>query len=72
MNLLEQLKPEILEAINLDAEKYPSYVEALKKELEDNHSWLYLSVNTASNLLLYQRKNIDIIALSELFEKKEE
>ena len=72
MNLLERLKPEILEAINLDAEKFPHYVEAIKKELKDNYSWLNISINTASNLLLYQGKNIDTSALSELFEKKEE
>ncbi len=66
-NLLEKLKPEILEAINLDAEKFPHYVEHLKKELEVNHSWLNITVNTADNLLRYAGKNLGIIELSEIF-----
>ena len=67
MNLLEKLKPEILEAINADAKEYPSYVENLKKELEDNFSWLNLTVNTASNLCTYFGKNLGISELNNCF-----
>jgi len=66
-NLLDQLKPEILELINLDAEKYPNYVDAMKKELTSCYSFLQLSVNTASNICAYANKEFSILGLSKCF-----
>lgn len=70
MNLLQLLNPEILESINLDFERYPHYVEALKKELEENRTFLYLSVNTASNICMHAKKEFNIVELSNCFTNK--
>jgi hypothetical protein len=67
MNLLERLKPEILESINFDAEKFPHYVEHLKNELEKNYSFLYLSINTGSNVCMHANKDFNILELSKCF-----
>jgi hypothetical protein len=70
MNLLERIKPEVLEAIEKDAEKYPYMIASLKKELEKEEiSPLYLSVNTAINICQYNNTNLDVINFLDCFNK---
>ena len=47
--LLERLKPEYLELLELDAEKYPNLVYVIKKELSGNYS-----LHTITFLAVYQ------------------
>ena len=71
MNLLQRLKPEVLEAMNADAEKYPSLIASLKAELQaEIGSPLNLSVNDASYICQYNNKNLDIINLLDCFNKQ--
>jgi hypothetical protein len=66
--LLERLKPEVLQAMNEDAEKYPSLIASLKRTLEQEEaSPLNLSVNDASYICQYNNKNLDIINLLDCF-----
>jgi len=52
-NLLLRLKPEILEAINNDMEKYPYLIEDIKKKLSSEISILDLKYGTALSLISY-------------------
>ena len=71
MNLLQRLKPEVLQAMNEDAEKYPSLIRSLKRTLEQEEaSPLNLSVNDASYICQYNNKNLDIINLLDCFIKE--
>jgi len=72
MNLLQRLKPEVLQAMNADAEKYPSLIASLKRTLEKEiASPLNLSVNDASYICQYNNnKNLDIINLLDCFNDK--
>ena len=71
MNLLQRLKLEVLEAMNEDAEKYPSLIASLKRTLEKEiGSPLNLSVNDASYICQYNNKNLDIINLLDCFNKQ--
>ena len=71
MNLLQRLNPEVLEAMNADAEKYPSLIASLKAELQaEIGSPLNLSVNDASYICQYNNKNLDIINLLDCFNKQ--
>jgi hypothetical protein len=68
MNLLKRLKPEVLQAMNADAEQYPNLIASLKKALEaEIGSPLNLSVNDASYICHYNNKNLDIINLLGCF-----
>jgi hypothetical protein len=68
MNLLKRLKPEVLQAMNADAEKYPSLIASLKRALEQEEgSSLNLSVCDASYVCQYNNKNLDIINLLDCF-----
>ena len=70
MNLLQRLKPEVLEAMNADEEQYPNLIRSLKKTLEkEQGSPLNLSVNDASYICQYNNKNLDIINLLDCFNK---
>jgi hypothetical protein len=69
--LLERLKPEVLEAMNEDAEKYPHLIASLKKSLEKELiSPLYLTVNVASSICQYNKTNLDIVNLLDCFNKE--
>jgi hypothetical protein len=71
MNLLQRLKPEVLQAMNEDAEKYPNLIASLKTELQaEIGSPLNLSVNDASYICQYNNKNLDIINLLDCFIKE--
>lgn len=60
--LLERLKPELLQSIEMDAEKYPNLISKIKRELENEFiSPLYLSVNTASLICEYNKTDLNVI-----------
>jgi hypothetical protein len=70
MNLLQRLKPEVLQAMNEDAEKYPSLIASIKRALEkEEGSSLNLSVCDASYVCQYNKTNLDIINLLDCFNK---
>lgn len=70
MNLLQRLKPEVLQAMDEDAKKYPTLIRSLKKELEEQElSPLYLSVNDASYICQYNNTSLDISNLLDCFNK---
>lgn len=71
MNLLQRLKPEVLQAMNADAEKYPNLIRSLKRTLEQEQGGsLNLSVSDASYICQYNNKNLDIINLLDCFIKE--
>ena len=71
MNLLERLKPEVLQAMNEEAEKYPHLIASIKRALEkEEGSPLNLSVSDASYICQYNNKNLDIINLLYCFNKR--
>ena len=71
MNLLQRLKPEVLQAMNADAEQYPNLIASLKKSLEQEEvSSLDLTVDTAIYICQYNNKNLDIINLFDCFIKE--
>jgi len=70
MNLLKRLKPEVLKAMNEDAEKYPSLIASIKKSLEEELiSPLYLTVSVSSTICQYNKTNLDIVTLLDCFNK---
>lgn len=70
MNLLQRLKPEVLQAMNIDAEKYPTLIGNLKKALEqETGSAINLSVCDASYICGYNKTNLDIGNLIDCFNK---
>lgn len=70
MNLLQRLKPEVLQAMEAEANLYPSLIASLKKSLEEELiSPLYLTVNVASSICQYNNTNLDIVNLLDCFNK---
>ena len=70
MNLLQRLKPEVLQAMNIDAEKYPTLIGSLKKVLEQEEgSAINLSVSDAHYICLYNNTNLEVSTLLDCFNK---
>ena len=70
MNLLQRLKPEVLQAMNTDAEKYPTLISSLKKVLEQEEgSPINLSVSDAHYICLYNNTNLEVSTLLDCFNK---
>jgi hypothetical protein len=70
MNLLQRLKPEVLQAMEAEEHLYPSLIAKLKRELEEEViSPLYLTVNTSSVICQYNKTNLDIVNLLDCFNK---
>jgi hypothetical protein len=67
--LFETLKPEFLEKLEQGAILYPNSTERIILELKENISWIQLSVNTAISLCNLNDKNLEVIELSNLFNK---
>ena len=68
MNLLERLKPNILQAMEAEANLYPSLIAHLKIRLEEEViSPLYLTVSDASSICRYNNTNLDIVNLLDCF-----
>ena len=68
--LLERLKPEYLELLNTEAEKYPNSINSIKKDLTDNVTFGFLTVNSAHSLCIFCKVGLSIIELSSLFDKE--
>ncbi len=70
MNLLQRLKPEVLQAMEAEANLYPTLIGSLKKVLEQQEgSLLNLSVCDASYICQYNNTNLDIGNLIDCFNK---
>lgn len=70
-NLLERLKPEYLELLEADAEKYPSLIRNIKTDLSEYYHFTDLNVNTAFQLCNFCKVGFGIVELDSLFEKYE-
>lgn len=70
MNLLQRLKPEVLQAMEAEANLYPTLTKNFKRILEQEEgSPLNLSVDTASYICQYNNTNLDIVNLLDCFNK---
>ncbi len=70
MNLLQRLKPEVLQAMEAEANLYPTLISSFKRILEQEEgSPLNLSVDTASYICQYNNTNLDIVNLLDCFNK---
>ena len=70
MNLLQRLKPEVLQAMNADAEKYPHLIESIKSDLaKEQISPLNLTINTASYVCGYAKISLEVANLLDCFNK---
>ncbi len=70
MNLLQRLKPEVLQAMEAEENLYPHLIASLKKSLEEELiSPLYLTVSVASSICQYNKTNLDIVNLLDCFNK---
>ena len=70
MNLLQRLKPEVLQAMNKDSKLYPNLIASIKRDIEkEETSPLNLTVNTASYVCQYNKVNLDVVNLLKCFNK---
>lgn len=70
-NLLARLKPEYLELIEVDFEKYPFLITNIKTELSKNYFFTELNVNTAFQICNFCKLNFGLVELHSLFLKDE-
>ena len=68
--LLERLKPEYLELLNTESEKYPTSVNSIKKDLTENVTFGFLTITSAHSLCLFCKVKLGILELSSLFDKE--
>jgi len=66
--LFERLKPELLDAMHTEAKLYPTLMESLREELENNYSWMQITVNQGQRLTQLKNQNIGILELVDCFE----
>ena len=69
-NLLERLKPQYLELLEADSERYPTLINVIKKDLTENFTFGCLTINSAHSLCIFCKVNLGILELSNLFEKE--
>ena len=71
MNLINRIKPEILEKIKADSEKYPALVEDITNDLENNVLIDELKFNTIRHISYYSNidyfTKFDLIKIYEAF-----
>jgi hypothetical protein len=70
-NLLQRLKPDYLELIEVDFEKYPYLIKNIKTDLSNHYHFTELSVNTAFQICNFCKLNFGIVELNNLFLKDE-
>lgn len=71
MNLLQRLKPKVLQAMENDINKYPTLIAAIKRHLEnENGSPMNLSIDTAMYVCQYNNTNLEIGNLLDCFNKE--
>jgi len=68
--LLERLKPEYLELLEADAEKFPYLVQSVKSELSQNKFWSELTTRVSNQLCTICKVNFGIVELNNLFLKE--
>jgi hypothetical protein len=70
--LLEKLKPEVLELLELEALEYPSTVERLKETLSNMNYWVELRIADATRLVSINKiyTPFTIEELSNLFNEE--
>lgn len=68
MNLLQRLKPKVLEAMNEDSKRYPTLIKLLKKALEQEEgNPLNLSVENGYSICQYNKTELGISTLLDCF-----
>lgn len=67
--LLERLKPEYLELLEADAEKFPYLYKSVKSELLLNEFCVELTTRVSNQLCLICKVNFGIVELDSLFIK---
>jgi len=70
-NLLQRLKPEYLELLEVDGIKYPYLVQGIKRDLRQNISFTNLSVGSALQLCTVCKVIMGVTELNNLFEANE-
>lgn len=68
--LLERLKPEYLELLEADAEKFPYLYQSVKNELSQNEFWTELTVRVSNQICVISKVNFGIVELDSLFYKE--
>ena len=68
--LLERLKPEYLELLEIDFEKYPSLIRNVKSDLNEYYHFTDLNVNTAFTICSFCKLDLGIVELDILFLKE--
>ena len=67
--LLERLKPEYLELLEADREKFPYLYQSVKSELSQNEFWTELTTRVSNQLCTICKVNFGIVELDSLFIK---
>jgi hypothetical protein len=70
-NLLERLKPEYLELLEIDFIKYPSLIGNIKTDLSKHFHFTELNVNTAFQICNFCKIGFGIVELDSLFQRYE-
>jgi len=65
--LLEKLTPEALAQLDKEAINFPATVERLKKELNQYHHFLELSMGDILTLVRITNTNLDVVSIKKLF-----
>jgi hypothetical protein len=68
--LLERLKPEYLELLEADAEKFPYLYQSVKTELSQNEFWTELTTRVSNQICVISKVDFGIIELDSLFNKE--
>ena len=69
--LFERLKPEIVTAMELEAEQYPATVEMLKRDFEGKNYFTELTVSCIMQLFRYTNsEKYSILELVAMFEDR--
>lgn len=70
MNLLERIKPNILQEMEAEEHLYPTLIASFKRMLEQEEgSPLNLTVDFAHSICQYNNTNLDIVNLLDCFNK---
>lgn len=71
MNLLQRLKPEVLQAMESDMNKYPTLTTELKQSLSKKGFYTELTVSEVLELFrISQSQNYSLGELNDLFDKR--
>jgi len=65
--LLEKLTPEVLAQLDKEAINFPATVERLKKELNQYHHFLELSMGQITTLVRVTNTDLNVVSISKLF-----